>query len=586
MPKQELKFKSPEILMIDFNSNISNNLIKKGFSVETASFGEIYELGSKEGDLFCDTGKEIKNLIEKDIVIINMKQKKSDYLMSAKDIYTFEDGTYIVSKKYQKFLNQININSSNHKLLFSKMRRKETIFIVFADDYITEEYRRVFIKNRRFDFETEKISNFDFFPHKIEVSERVKSEKYNIVDNEYSKSILKNFNGKINSNCTFWLSKYFPTFPILTNIYDNVIGYVQLFPLDKAPSFSTAGENQEKDNRKITYIVLPQVDDFNKILDNILTDFLPDQYPEMFADLVKDSWMEKECYMLPEIRKVVEAKKALDAKYQKDLEEINKKLEDEKSKNQFLYNIISSTGTGDMLVDNIIKCLEYLGYPKVEDWDEKNDSDENEEDLHIYINDTDYFIGEVKGINGPPIEDDCNVIVKYKSRNCYKLGKSYIHGIDFFNYRKNVEPNLRDELGFTPKQIKDSKRDLYTLVGTYELFKAIRLCQENILTKESVRKSLETPGLFKAIPDSFEKLGKIDNLLKNQKVICIPLECDEIKIGDELLVAEENNYYKCKIVSMQVDDKDVEVARKGDGVGIKIDGEFPKVISDEIYLMK
>ena len=39
MSKQDTQFKSPEILMIDFDSNISNNLVRKGFAVETANFG-------------------------------------------------------------------------------------------------------------------------------------------------------------------------------------------------------------------------------------------------------------------------------------------------------------------------------------------------------------------------------------------------------------------------------------------------------------------------------------------------------------------------------------------------------------------
>ena len=306
----------------------------------------------------------------------------------------------------------------------------------------------------------------------------------------------------------------------------------------------------------------------------------------MFADLVKDSWVEKDCYMLPEIKNSFEQRRILESEYKKRLEEIDKKIKEEKEKNQFLYNIISSSGTGDKLVKNIIKCLEYLDYPKVVDWDKENDLEENEEDLHIYKNDKEYFIGEVKGVNGPPIEDDCNEIVKYKSRNCDKLDIPRIHGVNFFNFRKNVEPNLREELGFTPKQIKDAERDKYTLVGTYELFKAIRLCQENILTKEIVRKNLEIPGLFKSIPNNFVKLGKINNLLKRAEVICLELDCEKIEVEDELLLEDGNDFYKSKIISMQVNDKDVTIAKKGDGVGIKIEGKFPNLNSTNIYLIK
>lgn len=141
-------------------------------------------------------------------------------------------------------------------------------------------------------------------------------------------------------------------------------------------------------------------------------------------------------------------------------------------------------------------------------------------------------------------------------------------------------------MGFTSKEIKDAIRDEYTLVGTYELFKAIRLCQENIISKESIRKSLETPGIFKAIPTSFEQIGKIENILDKINVICIPLECEKIRVNDELLIIEDNKYYQTKIVSMMVNEIGVEESKKGDKVGIKIDKDIPKVKSAKIYLIK
>ena len=297
----------------------------------------------------------------------------------------------------------------------------------------------------------------------------------------------------------------------------------------------------------ITLIVLPQFENMSLIIENILTEVLPFFYPEIFKDFVKDTWMDKEEYILPEIKNIIKEKENIEKEYKTKLDEINQRIKDKQEETKYLYNIISSTGTGDKLVESIIKCLEYLEYTKVDDWDKVREDDEKEEDIHIYKNEKEYFIAEVKGINGPAIEDDCNVIVKYKSRNCSKLKIPSIHGVVFVNYHKNVEPNQREELGFTSKEIKDAIRDEYTLVGTYELFKAIRLCQENIISKESIRKSLETPGIFKAIPTSFEQIGKIENILDKSKVICIPLECDKIRVNDELLIIEDNNYYKTKI---------------------------------------
>lgn len=83
-----------------------------------------------------------------------------------------------------------------------------------------------------------------------------------------------------------------------------------------------------------------------------------------------------------------------------------KELEEKYQKCKFMYDIISSTGTGTKLVRSVKKCLEYIGYVKVEDCD---NNIEDREDLHIFKNPKGYFIAEVKEINGPHVEDGCIV---------------------------------------------------------------------------------------------------------------------------------------------------------------------------------
>lgn len=78
----------------------------------------------------------------------------------------------------------------------------------------------------------------------------------------------------------------------------------------------------------------------------------------------------------------------------------------------------------------------------------------------------------------------------------------------------------------------------------------------------------------------------MEDILTNINVICVPLECDKIKINDELLIIEDNNYYKAKILSLMVNDIEVEESESGDRVGIKIDKSVPKVKSVQLYLIR
>lgn len=549
--KKEIKYKIPEILMIDCDECECKKLKEKGFNIETGTFGRKYKIVDQYGGKKITLNSKIDNIIEKDIVIIDMKQRNTNEEYTLEDLKSLEDGTYITTYERQREFNPINISSKFYVEDFRKLKDKDSIIIIFADREIREKYNITTWEDGYYRNKSQTISNYNFLPFNINPSERdFKTEKFDIVAEGIFKDIFKNYKGKICSRCTFYVNNYESknTVKLLENIYGDLIGYFQMF--------------EREDKTKNTLIVLPQCENISLIIENILMEVLPFFYPEIFKDFVKDTWMDKEEYILPEIKNIIKEKENIEKEYKIKLDEINQRIIKKQEESKYLYNIISSTGTGDKLVKNIIKCLEYLEYTKVEDWDKVREDDEKEEDIHIYKNKKEYFIAEVKGINGPAIEDDCNVIVKYKSRNCSKLKIPSIHGVVFVNYHKNVEPNQREEFGFTQKEIKDAIRDEYTLVGTYELFKAIRLCQENIISKESIRKSLETPGIFKAIPTSFEQIGKIDDILDRINVICMPLECDKISVNDELLIIEANNYYKAKIVSMMINEVSVEESKK------------------------
>ena len=44
---------------------------------------------------------------------------------------------------------------------------------------------------------------------------------------------------------------------------------------------------------------------------------LPLFYPEIFKDFVKDTWMDKEEYMLPEIKDIIKEKECIEEEYKK-----------------------------------------------------------------------------------------------------------------------------------------------------------------------------------------------------------------------------------------------------------------------------
>lgn len=61
---------------------------------------------------------------------------------------------------------------------------------------------------------------------------------------------------------------------------------------------------------------------------------------------------------------------------------------------------------------------------------------DKEENFLIHKKERENFMAKVKDINSSAIEDDCNVIVKYKSTNCSKLKVYPIQEIVFVEYHK------------------------------------------------------------------------------------------------------------------------------------------------------
>lgn len=80
-----------------------------------------------------------------------------------------------------------------------------------------------------------------------------------------------------------------------------------------------------------------------------------------------------------------------------------------------------------------------------------------------------------------------------------------------------------------------------------------------------------------------EKLiGKITHYFNKIQVAIIELT-EEIKIGDKIHIKGHNTDFEQDITSMQIDRVDVEKAKKGDAIGLKVDEKVRE--GDEVYLI-
>lgn len=81
-----------------------------------------------------------------------------------------------------------------------------------------------------------------------------------------------------------------------------------------------------------------------------------------------------------------------------------------------------------------------------------------------------------------------------------------------------------------------------------------------------------------------EKLiGKIVHYFNKISVGIIEITDGELKVGDTIHIKGHTSDFNQKIDSMQIEHQAVEKAKKGDGVGVKVDS--PVHEHDQVYLV-
>ena len=65
-------------------------------------------------------------------------------------------------------------------------------------------------------------------------------------------------------------------------------------------------------------------------------------------------------------------------------------------------------------------------------------------------------------------------------------------------------------------------------------------------------------------------IGSVEHFFDKINVVAIKLS-GSLKVGDVIEIGDENSSVKQRILSMQIDRRDVDQASEGDAVGIKLD---------------
>ena len=124
-------------------------------------------------------------------------------------------------------------------------------------------------------------------------------------------------------------------------------------------------------------------------------------------------------------------------------------------------------------------------------------------------------------------------------------------------------------------QIDYAYNDERGLLTTWQLYQQFKLIEDGIFTKEETRQAMRQIGLITLLPKDFYSIGTVTEYFKKPKACILNLKEVEIKRDTYVWAKKGEMWKKGRICSIQVDGKDVDIAKDGE-VGVVLDIELAK----------
>jgi hypothetical protein len=552
----------PRICCFDLEEQTIDKLQKSGANIFEGTLGakiKVPNTRNKEHRILLNYLFP-SNLHEFDIIILDLQNsqtiewKETDHI---RENHTGKESFFLISSFPETLFNPKPLSASILKSELNEIKRT-FIVIVFSAEKYEVEYDFASISNE-YNYYNRKeplTENIYSFWHNVPLSKKLVGKEIKLADLQNPKIIL--LLDKYKTNAVYHQTFHHPTkweekksvldenfIPLMTNLHDDIISFVNI-----------------NDNGHL--FVFPQIEDKANFLLDFLSDFAPTIFPEVFPYSSKFKWKEEKEYWLPNHSRLLENKEEIKKSFEKQIEEIDLKIQGNQSEHLFLQELI--TETDDALVKSIIEFLKWLGFNKVHFVDDtKSESSVKEEDIQVELPNGGLLVIECKGIGGTSTDSDCSQIHKIKYRRSKERKKFDVYALYIVNHQRFLPPLRRKNPPFTQHQIQDAENDERGLLSTWQLFNLFFDIENNIITKEEARQLILDFGLVDFRPKNLVFIDKPKEIFKKGKVCIVNID-DKIFLekNDVILVEKNERFSPVKIIEIRDNDQQVERATNGE----------------------
>jgi len=575
--KYFIKYQKPKILLIDLPNELTNKLKSVGFNVSAGTFGSPYEVEISDKYQPVIPSFNLPNFSEQEIIIIDL---------TAPPILNFPEGKKLTSEGEEDWWAKCSLGfidprpsvMSWVKKSFDQILNSGGVFVIFAQPRL---YQNIYLAENHFNqlkfgevIDADNWSFLSILSNHLE-TENCQGNEIFLQDpklNEFYfiKEALKNTQFTATIKFDYGYVKDFIT--ILKNKYGDNIGGIFF---------------QEESKGRI--VILPQIIKKSEVVVSLINEFLPTLSPHLFPDFKMFKWVENNEYELDTILNYKTEKIKANQRAKEELEEIDKKILKGREKFGFLHGII--TKSGDELVISVKKCLEFIGFKKVINVDEKIDSQEGstlkQEDLQI-LDKPPILLLEIKGLSGCPRESDTMQVYKYISRRMKELGRTDVRGISIINHQRNIPPLERDNRNvFTKQQIDDANSNDITLLTTWDLFLLTRGMIKWKWNPKVIQELFYQKGIISKFPNNYKPLGEIVKYWKELGVIEVKISDNKLHKGQRIGYVTNLGFLEEEVTSLEIENCKITEAIPGQTVGIKTIYSKEKLVKGtNVYIVK
>tara|TARA_R110000737_G_scaffold2923_13_gene9631 strand:+ start:136784 stop:138175 length:1392 start_codon:yes stop_codon:yes gene_type:complete len=328
------------------------------------------------------------------------------------------------------------------------------------------------------------------------------------------------------------------------------------------------------------YIVLPPPVDIENYFKILLRDILPVVCPTCCPE-ESELWSLQKEYSTSQVLNLQNEYESAVKTHHKRLVELNTKIQE--ARDAAIHETRILTEQGEYLVDSCVEVLQKIGLTHIKSVDEGR-SDSNLALAEDMVDDSEdpILLFEVKGLTANPTEKDLMQLVKHMLRKSRENKASEINGVMLVNHQFGMPPLKRTNgVPYTDEQIQDALTNNICLATTWDLWKIALAVDHYGWTGKDVKSILLRPGRCLPIPNNPVVAGTITKYYPEPNVISFVCE-QAVSTGDHfaMILPEQIVVFAAK--SLQVEKTPVEVATKGQQVGINVSPELSRKIEGSV----